>query len=516
MSQTNAISCREFVRQSTELLERSLDTTRHKALETHRDSCPHCRRYVQQIETLVGWSAHLKTTEKPSKAREKELMGAIGGLDREVQDASFVKAGQEHADSGECSFLGCGDPERFLEDSFPDDVQVGILNHLIEGCETCSSRCRKRVYPGLEDYQGVRRKEREPTPTADVRAQYEALLAGLISARPGKVQETPIGLAPRSVGFVHWLIREGRERLAREPADCQQLAELATEASVGLPPMCRVRAAMFRGHVARKALTDFVEADIWFNKAEAELHDIPGSEIILAKLLRMRALARYVQSRYSEALALLDQAELLYLELGEFARIGESALDRAAIEMELKGPNIAISTVLRSTPLIDWADSVRYSMAATQNLAVYYAESGRPSRAASVLQLSRKRLLLMGEPAVDKLLLDWVEGKILNSQGDYAAAAGLLRETRHRFLDLDLSSQCAFVSLDLACSLLELGRPRELAEICQPMIAYFLSRGITGEALMTTRLFQRALLEQSLTLIHIRTLNEVLSREPRL
>lgn len=517
MRATKSIRCREFVNQSTDLLEGALGAKARLALESHANDCPACRRYLSQIESTVDRTRELGRQGEPSRGRVEELMMAVSG-DPIHEGVSPVVPSQYGflTPPNVCSNFDEDVARAFLEDRLPDEQQLFVLEHLIDGCEMCAALSRRVAFPELGDVAHTRRDLREESLVPSVGARYQKLLEDLLSDNPSEIASLTPCAEVNTERFVLWVIRQGRNCLSYDPTRCERMAEITTEASRHLSGLCRARAAMFRGHVIRKTRVDFVEADRWFDEAEAGLEGANGCRITFAKLLRMRALARQGQSRYREALELFCRAEDIYRELGEISRIGECALDRAATETELLGPEVGIETLLRAAALMRWDDSVRYSVAATQNLTIYYADVGRVDRAMLALAVCRRKLPQLGARDVESLYLDWAEGKILNAAGDFGVAAELLQGIRDRFLDLGLPSQAAFVSLDLAVSLLELRRSKEIAEIAEPMIAYFLSRGLTGEAMVAVRLFRESVVAQSLSIAQIRSLELRLSRLPRL
>ncbi len=510
MQATETITCRDFVDHSTDLLEGVVSAELARELGTHAEGCGDCRRYLGQVEMTVDLSFGL-TSHGSLLQTDREDLEVIHERFHKASSRQSASRPPERGQDDSCMGLDEATARGFLADSLEDHEQIAVLQHLISGCAPCVQTCRSVAMPGLEGKLRVRESRREPRPSRSTEFRYRETLE---SALREKGWRPDVSQCTRAL--LLWLIREGRSRLSSDPASCERIASLASTVSECLTPTDRARAAMFWGHVVRKTTANFREVDQHFDRAEALLAQHDRSSLLVAKLLRMRALARYCQSRFEEALVLLDEASEIYRDKGDFARIGECALERAAVELELFGPQKAVATLLGAVPLIDWNDSPRYGLAATQNLTVYYADSGSVRRACLALEVCRKQLPLLGPCRVESLSLDWAEGKARNAGGDFEGAARLLSSIRERFLELGLQSQAAFVSLDLAISLLGQRKYGELLPLAEAMVAYFMSRRIAGEALASLKLFQEAVVARSITVFQVRCLERHLARDPTL
>ena len=74
-----------------------------------------------------------------------------------------------------------------------------------------------------------------------------------------------------------------------------------------------------------------------------------------------------------------------------------------------------------------------------------------------------------------------------------------------------LAGESGQISLDLALSLLQLGRMRELREVAQEMLPIFRSRLLHKEALAAVEFFREAVLAETITAAQIHAVSDFLS-----
>jgi tetratricopeptide (TPR) repeat protein len=490
------MTCRQVAESVTDLFEGVLDRPVRESVEGHLDCCTDCSRFVEQVRSVRSWAGSVRQLQ-PSESREREVVRLL-----------------EHSrpGSGErCSTLSPDTVNRYLADSLPDEEQVSVSRHLLGGCTPCSGIARGIAFPRLEGAEAGRFEMRERHATEDEERRYLELSVHIEAEDWDAVRANDVDVRH----FVRWLIRRSRNEVTIGPSEALRTAGLAWEAARDLGLRDRARAAMLKGHVARKIAADYQKAGRWFDLAEQLLRGAAScieSDLLLAQLHRMRGLSLYCQSRLSEAMRCFEEARSLYVRLGESERFGECLMDQAQVVAETQSPSAALAMAYRASTLVRRSGQPRNAMAFAQNIAGYQARQGNWERALCALRMAYEELDEIPQNLIDKVQLDWTCGRILNAAGQFEDARRVLEVARGRFVELGLASKTAWISLDLAISLIETKDLGRLRSVSESMIAYFASRRLPTETLVAIRLFQEAVVSQTIEVVQVRALEAALER----
>ena len=380
-----------------------------------------------------------------------------------------------------------------------------LVQHLLAGCDRCARRIRSELLPsGSPKALGAA--------TGPEHAKFERYL-GRLESMERPAQELFInGVAGlHTPQFVAWMVELCRTTANTEPERAVEMAKLAVIASEGLDVNTRALARMRMGQVLRRARGDFLGADTWFDEAREMLSGEDANSLLLAKLNRLQGLSRWGQSRSEEALRFFDEAACIYEAVGDIQGLGKTCVDRAGALDETEGPQAAIRSLIKACGLVDLAEDPRLAFVIAQNLSIYHAELGKTESALSFLELARDLLGKQKSAPADSLRMDWSAGRILAQAGQASESVSVFRGVRDGFAKLGLAAEAGQASLDLALSLLNLGRIGELKEVAQEMLPIFRSRLLHKEALAAVEFFREAVAAETITAAQIHAVSAFLS-----
>lgn len=199
----------------------------------------------------------------------------------------------------------------------------------------------------------------------------------------------------------------------------------------------------------------------------------------------LEASLRRDQRRFTEALALLDQA----------VRVGSSRaryLVKRGFTLEVIGEyERSIEALEEADRLLDRNREPRLWYKLRANLAVHCCQTRRFEEAFRHLEEARPVAGELGDK-IDLLRMVWVEGRIAAGLGRIPQALELLAQARRGFEAMGLGYDAALALLEEAALLLDLGRPGEVKNLARELSRLFAARGVHREALAALRLFQDA------------------------
>jgi anti-sigma factor RsiW len=73
MADNASISCREFVEMVTDYLENVLLPEARKQFEDHKEACPGCDTYLEQIQLTIGTLRQIGEEEDTPETKQKLL-----------------------------------------------------------------------------------------------------------------------------------------------------------------------------------------------------------------------------------------------------------------------------------------------------------------------------------------------------------------------------------------------------------------------------------------------------------
>jgi transcriptional regulator with XRE-family HTH domain len=231
--------------------------------------------------------------------------------------------------------------------------------------------------------------------------------------------------------------------------------------------------------------------DLWRAGAECD----PG---LLAewRLFDLEASLRRAERRFSEALALLDQARAT--AGGDPLAVGRILLNRERVLNYMGDPQGALSALAEAAPSIEASGNVRLLFALRFNMADDLVHLERYEEAANLLPEVRKLAIQQGND-LDLLRVVWLESKVAAGRAQREEAIAGLEQVRQDFTARSMPYDAALSGLDLAVLWLKEGRTAEVKELALAMGWIFTAQGIAREALAALQLFCNAALQEAAT-----------------
>ena len=321
--------------------------------------------------------------------------------------------------------------------------------------------------------------------------------------------------------FVSWglcelLVRRSCQAAPEQAAEALHLADLAVHVAdrisdSGLfeePWVYQLRSLAWAGlGNARRVQGDLLAGERCFEMSDSwwEAGTVGSAEDALGYepvLLDLKGSLRVAQRRFPEAFELLDRAVALFLEGQPEHRdphlAGRSLILKAFGLTELGESEAAIQALRKANGLIDPAREPRLVLCVRHNLVDSLSKAGRHREAADLLP-ELKAVAAAHGSALDRVRLEWVEGRIAAGLGDQARARELLAEVRQRFLADGNAFDAALAGLDLAISYMEEGRAAEVRDLADEMVIVFRDLDLPREALAALLVFQEAARRQTAT-----------------
>ena len=475
MQEIESISCHDFVSQSTELLESTLDANRRAVLEGHQGTCPDCQLYLNQVETVVGWAHGLRDEGSLGLEREGELMAAVAetsGLEQTLRvgvRSSVAKCPVSLEAAG-----------AYLEDQLPDEDQAWLLGHLMRGCAVCAQLCRSIAFPELAGVEPEFKKF--PLPVLSV--EQKARLRGLVrsAASPGECQEgQELGVIEEAL--VRWIVEKGRSLIGVNSEAAISLSELALMLSALHSADLRARVLIFSGLAVRRGLSDFARSDAYFDEALSLLAQEDGHPVLVAKAMELKAVNLYNQSRSEEALVWFARAGEHLVAAGETSRYGRLMIDASAAVGEVRGSHHALRERYRASSLVDFEGAPRYGLAIVHGCSLSYSETDQSSRGLLVLSRMGPLTNQLGGNASDLLRFRWVEARLLLSCERFDESVRLFEEVREGFVARGFGAESARVSLEASIAYLRLGDRERALRLVGYAVPIFESRQLGIEAI---------------------------------
>jgi len=430
------------------------------------------------------------------------------------------------------------DFERFLQAS-PHPSNAGqnarVVCHLLNGCETC-----RQTLAELRGGQALLARLLEfPLPQAELGgpgssrsynydwafARTERAVAaslahgGPLRGLPERLAELyrmPEGEQLRRVSLggrfadpdlVETLIERchaARYQSPKKMLHLGRLACLAAEActiqTVGCPERLADLQAQAWGYYgnAQRVCGNVPEAEealaVAFKKQEAG----SNSPKIKGLLLTQAGALRILQSRFGEAIQLVEEAECIFQELGCTQILARMVVQKA-IALLYSGETDRAAEILRQAiPRIDREEDPRLFLAAHHNLARCYIDLDRPDEALALFVESKPLYQQCSEDPLILLRATWQEGQLLREIGHLESAESALLRARKGFTEQGLAYETAMISLDLADVYSKGDRTEDLRRTVLEAMPIFRSLRVDREILASLlRLQQAAGLEAS-------------------
>ena len=231
--------------------------------------------------------------------------------------------------------------------------------------------------------------------------------------------------------------------------------------------------------------------DLWQAGAKPDPELLPES-----RLLDLEASLRVDQRRFSDALALLDQARAIAGE--DPFGAGRILLKKEHVLSEMGDLRGALSALKEAAPFVEASGDKRLLFALRFNMADDLVRLERYEEAAKSLPEVRTLAVEQGNE-LDLLRLLWLKSKVEAGKGQREEAIAGLEQVRQDFTARSMPYDAALSGLDLALYLLKEGHAGQVKELALSMGWIFTAQGIAREALAALQLFCSAALQEAAT-----------------
>jgi len=396
-----------------------------------------------------------------------------------------------------------------------------VIRHLIAGCAACDeivAQASRFDYAGSFSGAWCATEQRDAA-LAREKAAAPALLQellGALAATPEAAQALVAGsLRFHAWAFCEHLLDTARELGFQDPGRALELARLGVEVAGRLDGSIygeqRVRDLGGRAWAllgnAERIQSDFRAAEKSLVCAERLLDKGTGDPIERASYYLAKASLRGNQHRFREAFRLLDRVMTIGRRCDDSHLCGKALITRGFLLGLANDQEAAIRLLSEGIERIVPAEDPRLLVAAHHNLTLYLAESGRFDEAMSHLERTRPLYLALGDH-MNLLRLQWLEGKIATSLGDFARAEALLQPVREELAERRLGLDFALLCLDLARIYARQNRSAEMRRMAEEMLVIFRSRDAQREAIAAVLIFQQAAEMERVTLGLVQELSE--------
>jgi len=319
--------------------------------------------------------------------------------------------------------------------------------------------------------------------------EVAALLDTLVSTPPAwwrtAILKSPIG---RSASTVRQLLERTRTEVRKSPSRALELTslavEIANEISLTDYPcdfVIALRAEAWRDHAyVLQFLGRFPEALAAVDEAERLQKETALPEYGLARIKLVRANILTSTDKRSEAIALADEAAKIFLEFGDRVKYATARMTQASTLHE----NGFVREALHIWESIKDEECLEEltRILVIYNLGLGYRGIGDIAKAVEHITLATAEYELLGMTA-EATRARWALGATFVSAGKFTHAIALFERTWRDFEDLEMESDAALVALELAETLLVVGQPERVPQICRTLLDRFARVGMTSRAI---------------------------------
>lgn len=276
----------------------------------------------------------------------------------------------------------------------------------------------------------------------------------------------------RSSGYARVLAllqtsHEARHRdLVRMTEDAREARELALilvpeNHPPGVIYDLRARACAEYANARRVGGEAYREAEAALEEAWEWLPRGSGDQSLRARLFDIGSSIRFGLRRYDEALAEIDHAHRIYLEIGDRHLAGRVLIKRGRVLQAMAKPAQAVRTLEEAMALLDRERDPNLIPFCSQALISYLVDCRNYRRAGSLLLESGLGEAFADQP-LNYLRLRWVEARIHVGMNRLSRAVAIYQEVRAGFKQRELHYDAALAGLDLAALWLRLGETSQL------------------------------------------------------
>jgi tetratricopeptide (TPR) repeat protein len=337
--------------------------------------------------------------------------------------------------------------------------------------------------------------------------QNEQILAGGSYTTPPVIR----GLIDRS----HAL----RYRDADEMLRLAGLARLAAEACPAAAAGGELRLADLRTRAwgaygnALRVNSRTQEAAGAFAIAQDFQHHGTGDPALRAWLIEKITPLVIFQERFSEAIALCEEAGQIYQDLGESHLLASTRTQKAIALIYAGETEAAVRALNSAIPLIDCEEDPHLLLASCHNLIRCYIDLDRPDQALLLYSEVRPIYQDFDDPLI-LLKTTWQEGKLLCDLGHLRAAETVLLRARRGYVEQGIAHEMALVSLDLVSVYVKLGLVEEVKRTVMTTVPIFHALRVKLETLAALLQLQQVADQEQQALEIVRVLSSRIAALP--
>jgi tetratricopeptide (TPR) repeat protein len=410
--------------------------------------------------------------------------------------------------------------QMILDGTLPPRTLTRALHlHLLETCRVCAAEWKAarplRVGAGRGDERleaaepsaaiafspSSRRLEDDARRVRSTRKQAQQDLRRLLALPVARREERIINARTRyrSRAFVELLIAHCRERVRSAPGEAARLLELVPTCLLWAPDglaagwarELHVRGEAHRANALRVA-GDLPAAERLFGEVRRRLASFPlADSAVYAEVASLEASLRWDQARHDQATTLLDQAVLIYQDVGEREGLARVLIQRASVAQQFDRHDQALADLERARGLVDPQEQAFLYLFTVVGSVPILLDLERYEEAERVLGDAEDAFEAAAEPWW-ALRFRGLLGRAALGRGELAQAEELLDGARQGLLEQDLPHDAAAASLDLALVYLHQGRTADVRRLCREIGRIFQGCGVERDALATLALLQQA------------------------
>ncbi len=432
----------------------------------------------------------------------------------------------------------------FLAGTLPPDGDRRVEEHLRAACLPCllgarslvletNGEFREALARGLLDSSAEGRSRQDLLERYSQRIERKAFLIvaeeqvvpALMSElmlRPPAARRESVRSSKRYqlLSLAEALRQESRSEGFRDVARAVELAELSTEVAECLDPEFYGRhlVADARGMAwamagnARRIAGDLFGAERALESGLGFLDGGTGSASEGAEALSLLASLRIDQSRFPDAIDLLEKVVATYRRLGEPGLEGRTLIKLGSAAGYSGKPLRAVEVLRPAIDLLTKAGDLHAAMLAKHNVAWSLAEAGEYKEAERYLAIIRSEYHRFPEDPSTQIRRRWLEGRIHEGLGELDEAMATLREVRSIFAEEERAFDNALVTLDLAAVYLQAGKTDEVKRLAEELYPVFRSHDVHRHAVAALILFKQAAATEAATVSLVRDLSRYLTR----
>jgi tetratricopeptide (TPR) repeat protein len=359
---------------------------------------------------------------------------------------------------------------RFSNNSATREERIGVVRHLLAGCETCA-RLAANVFhlepkedqfvSSLEALSVTDQRSRRVTEEEFQEIAAEKLLGWNqwacletlpVEERLRAVRSSQLlqnrGLLYRLLEVSKWARRDAPRKGVDVALLALEIAYLLRAEKYGEQIVADLRSDAWTSlAIARRMAGSYDDCQAAIEKAWAEHRRSSRDPLRRVELISIEASLSSNRRDHRTAEALLAKALDLCREAGNRHLEGKILVQMGGVVSKV-APERSLEVTRRSMRLIDPADQ-RLELYARHNLAYALNSAGRPGEALETL-ISARPLYRRFNDSETRIRLVWLEGRILRSLGNLDAAVGLFEQVWSSFRRLDLYNEMELVSIELA------------------------------------------------------------------